>query len=464
MSFYTINGQRIYVREDGQSDKQIALLIHGWSSSWYALSPLIPLLSRRFRVLSVDLPGYGSSPPLPRRVTMDAYADLLADLIQQVSDGPIVLVGHSMGGMISMTIAIRHPVLVERMVLICPTITGHLSTYINLMVSPVTMIENVPLIDRLIGTIEPYMLRVTDRIMRPASFAERTAISEEDYRRLRADARRVGQARVRAQCYWAMRQGDLRGRLREVESPFMVIWGAEDSTVPLRDAGVLVDELDTPDLRIIPKAGHWPQFETPAITRRYLASYLGLPLITSRPAESNESDVIVTKAAQFLAHSDVGNGLNLAQRTRLASQCTIRSYPPKAVIARAQDVGTDLYIVQEGTVDVWSDPALMSQKIQEPRLLASLLPGQITGELALLDGGRRSASLQAGDEGATVMSMSRERLLGLIEDDPTLGNRLIWNIATTLALRLRITNWQMHQANEERQKQEEQASRVTIER
>ncbi len=451
MAFYTINGQRMYVREDGQPDKQVALLIHGWSSSWYALSPLIPLLSRRFRVLAVDLPGYGSSPALPGRVTMEAYADLLAGLIQQVCDGPVVLVGHSMGGMISLTIALRHPVLVERMVLICPTITGHLSTYINLMVSPVTMIENVPLIDRLIGTIEPYMLRVTDRIMRPASFAERTEISEEDYRRLRADARRVGQARVRAQCYWAMREGDLRGRLREIEAPFMVIWGAEDSTVPLRDAGVLVDELETPDLRIIPKAGHWPQFETPTITRRYIASYLGLPLITTRPAESNESDVVVDKAAQFLAHSDVGNGLNLAQRTRLAAQCTIRSYPPKAIIARAQEVGTDLYIVQEGTVEVWSDPALMSQKLQEPRLLATLLPGQITGELALLDGGRRSASLQAGDEGATVMSMSRERMLVLIDDDPTLGNRLIWNIATTLALRLRLTNWQMHEANEERQ-------------
>jgi len=451
MSFHTINGQRLYVREEGQPDRQVAILIHGWSSSWYAVSPLIPLLTKRFRVLAIDLPGYGNSPPLPGRVSMAAYADFLAEFIQEVTDRPVVLVGHSMGGMISLTLAIRHPVLVERMVLLCPTISGHLSTYINLMVSPVTMIENVPLIDRMIGAIEPYMLTLTDRIMRPASFAERTEISEEDYKRLRADARRVGQARVRAQCYWAMREGDLRGQLHKVECPFMVIWGAEDSTVPLRDAGILVDELENPDLRIIPKAGHWPQFETPAITRRYVASYLGLPLITTLPDGSNESDVMVSKAAQFLAHSDVGNGLNIAQRTRLAAQCTIRSYGPHEVIAQAQESGTDLYIVQEGTVDVWSDPTLMSQKLQEPRLLTTLLPGQITGELALLDGGRRSASLQAGEDGATVMILSRERVLGLIDDDPTLGNRLIWNIATTLALRLRVTNWQMHQASEARE-------------
>ncbi|NJL35161.1 MAG: alpha/beta hydrolase, partial [Chloroflexaceae bacterium] len=177
MTTYTVNGQRIYAREEGQEGRQVALLIHGWSSSWYALSPLIPLLSKRFRVVAVDLPGYGNSPALPRRVTMDAYADLLADMAQQITDGPVVLIGHSMGGMISLTIALRHPVLVERMVLVCPTISGHLSTYINWMVSPVTVLENFSPVGQLLGMVEPYIVGVTDRIMRPASFAERTSIT-----------------------------------------------------------------------------------------------------------------------------------------------------------------------------------------------------------------------------------------------------------------------------------------------
>jgi CRP-like cAMP-binding protein len=77
------------------------------------------------------------------------------------------------------------------------------------------------------------------------------------------------------------------------------------------------------------------------------------------------------------------------------------------------------------------------------RLVATLLPGQITGELALLDGGRRSADLRAGPEGATVMILHRDRLIALSDDDPSLGIRLIWNIATALALRLRLTNLQL---------------------
>ncbi|HET90405.1 MAG TPA: alpha/beta fold hydrolase, partial [Chloroflexi bacterium] len=48
-------------------------MIHGWSSSWYAMSPLLGLVSQRFRAIAVDLPGYGASPPLHERVTIPAY-------------------------------------------------------------------------------------------------------------------------------------------------------------------------------------------------------------------------------------------------------------------------------------------------------------------------------------------------------------------------------------------------------
>jgi CRP-like cAMP-binding protein len=183
-----------------------------------------------------------------------------------------------------------------------------------------------------------------------------------------------------------------------------------------------------------------------------MASYLGLPVITGMKGEVASPAEAVSAAARFLAHSDVGNGLNMPQRTRLASQCHIRSYPPNTVIAKAQESGNELFIVQEGSVEVWSDPVVMSQTMgtsfEGTQRLANLLPGQITGELALLDGGRRSAYIRSGPDGAKVLTLERERLVALINDDPTLGNQLIWNIATTLALRLRLTNWHLHMATQ----------------
>jgi len=449
VTLHTINGQQIYAVEEGQPNRQVALLIHGWSSSWYAMSPLLGLLSQRFQAIAVDLPGFGKSPPLPERVTIPAYADLLADFIEEVTDGPVVLVGHSMGGMISLTMALRYPVLVERMVLIGPTISGRLSPYINLVVSPITLLERFGLGSLIVSTFERLMVGITDRLMRPASFAERTGITEDDYKRLRADVRRRGQGRVRAECFFAMREGDLRGRLSQVEAPSLVLWGAEDNTVPLRDAGVVADEWPEADLRIIPKAGHWAHFETPDITRRQIASFLGLPLFSNElhtPVDDEEF-MRIREVAQFLAHSDVGNNLNLAQRTRLAAQFRQRVYPPHVNIVSADEAGNELYIVQAGTVEVWSDPEHPGQGPKNPRRRDISKPGRLVGELAMLDQGLRSADLVAGPEGAMVLALERDRLLALCEDDAILGTRLLWNIARAWSQRVRFILWQLERAS-----------------
>jgi pimeloyl-ACP methyl ester carboxylesterase/CRP-like cAMP-binding protein len=440
MASFLIDGLRVYAREEGPRTGQIALCIHGWSSSWYALSPILPLLARRFRCFAVDLPGYGSSERLPERTSIVGYADLMAKLLRELTDSPALVVGHSMGGMIGITMALRHPQLIDRLVLLCPTISGQLSTYINAVISPITMLERFPVANRFVSAVEPSVIQLTDRIMRPASFAERTEISQHDYERLRADARRPGQGRVRAECYWAMRRNDLRGRLGQLQTPGLVIWGAEDNTVPLRDAGVVADEWRGVDLRIVPKAGHWPQFETPAFTRKALAAYLGLPVVTTKLDDSSNPNEVIARAADFLANSDIGSGMTLAQRTRLAAQCRLRVYRKGDLIGPANEECTDLYIVQDGSVEVWAEPEAGDDT--PPRLLTTVLRGQITGEMALLDGGRRSAALRAGEDGATLLVLRRDRLRALVEDDPALGNAVIWNIAATLALRLRLSNWQ----------------------
>ena len=117
MPVYQINGQEVHTVEEGSPQRQKTLLVHGWSSSSFALSPLSALLSQRFHCISVDLPGYGESPPFKERTTIAGYVELLTDFIEQVCKGKIVYIGHSMGGMIGLTLALAHPVLIERMVL-----------------------------------------------------------------------------------------------------------------------------------------------------------------------------------------------------------------------------------------------------------------------------------------------------------------------------------------------------------
>lgn len=451
MAVYKVNGQELHVVEEGSPQRQVALLIHGWSSSWYAMSPLIGLLSQRFRCLAVDLPGYGQSPPPDERITILDYADLLAEFIAQVSDGPVVLIGHSMGGMISVTIAERHPVLVERMVLLNPTITGKLSMYINSVITPIFMMERIGVFRFIINAGERLLVGISDNIMRPASFAERTDITEEDYKRIRSDTRRPGQARTRGQCFFAMRENDLTDRLRKIQTPALVIWGAEDNTVPLRDAGVVADEWPGADLRILPNAGHWPQFEAPDNTRRLIASYLGLPLSSDKlhVAVGDDELMQINEIAQFLAHSDIGNNLNMAQRIRVAAQCQPRHYVYGEYVVKVDDPGTEFYVIHSGSIEVWNDPDSLagtasSGSPANRRHVADLRPGQMTGEIAMFDEGARSADLIAGKEGVTVLAFPRDRILALCEDDAVLGTQLLWNISTAVMQRMRFILWQLH--------------------
>jgi pimeloyl-ACP methyl ester carboxylesterase len=274
---FEVNGQTITACEEGNASRPVAILIHGWASSWYAVSPLLPIFSQRYRCIAVNLPGFGTSPRLSHRVTIPDYADLIIGLIKQLTDKPVVLVGHSMGGMICLNIAMKQPELVERMVLICPTISGKLSYLINATLWPFVMLERFALTRALVTIFEP-MVGITDTLLRGPLFADRTMIGKEDYERIKADTRNRDQGLIRAECFTAMRQNDLRGKLAKINIPSFVMWGMEDNVVPLRDASVVAREWPEADLRIIPNAGHWPQFETPDITVRYVRGFLSTPI------------------------------------------------------------------------------------------------------------------------------------------------------------------------------------------
>jgi CRP-like cAMP-binding protein len=213
---------------------------------------------------------------------------------------------------------------------------------------------------------------------------------------------------------------------------------------------VIADEWPDADLRILPKAGHWPHFEAPDVTRRLVAAYLGLPRFSDRlhTPVSDDELLQIREIAQFLAHSDVGNNLNLAQRTRLAALCEPRHYDHGETIARADEAGNELYIIQAGTVEVWATPELHAGGSRNLQKAAEFKPGRITGEFAMLDQGLRSADLIAGPDGAIVLALKRENLLALCEDDAVLGTRFLWNIAGAVAQRARFILWQLQRASQ----------------
>lgn len=449
MAVYLVDGQEIYVRESVEREGPIILLIHGWSSSWFTWTPLLEAIGTRFSYLAVDLPGYGRSPVPKRRPSIEWYADLMAKLIEQVSDHPVVVMGHSMGGQISMTLALQHPLLVERLVLLNPVVSGRLSTFIKLFVAPHILLERFKWGEKVLNFLSRTPLSYQEQLMKPIFFAERAIVSKRDYERIKADARRADQGWVRAACYTAMKNSDLRGRIGNITMPALVIWGAEDNTVPLRDAGIVADEWPEADLRLIPSAGHWPQFEQHETTLRYIASFLGLPILSARPDDLpiDHRSLNVAEIAQFLGNSDLGYELSEAQKLRVAALCHVHQFAPNEQIALETTSGNEMFIVQDGLVDVFMRFGGLVIDA-ERRKLGTLMAGQIAGEMALIEGtgGTRTADLFADSHGATLLAIDSRYLYALFEDDPSLGLRVMRNLARSLSKRLQVQNWQVQLA------------------
>lgn len=95
------------------------LLLHGAWHDAQCWRLLIPLLQQRgHRVLAPDLPGHGASPLSPARATAKAYVQAVIELLQALAE-PVVLVGHSMAGMVITEVAARAPQHIEQLVYLC---------------------------------------------------------------------------------------------------------------------------------------------------------------------------------------------------------------------------------------------------------------------------------------------------------------------------------------------------------
>src|SRR3954452_18238638 len=102
----------------GPENAPAILLVHGLGGSARAWDRVVPLLEDRFRVVAVDLPGAGASPPLTGTVTIEAMADLLPAALDAVGASRAIVVGHSMGGVIATALAERHAARIGSLVLV----------------------------------------------------------------------------------------------------------------------------------------------------------------------------------------------------------------------------------------------------------------------------------------------------------------------------------------------------------
>lgn len=98
------------------------VLVHGIGMGQQCFGLLRAELCRSSDVVAIDLPGFGESPEPTRQASMPECADHVAAVVRDLGIAPIVAIGHSMGTQVVAELAVRHPDLVDRLVLIGPTV------------------------------------------------------------------------------------------------------------------------------------------------------------------------------------------------------------------------------------------------------------------------------------------------------------------------------------------------------
>jgi len=253
--FVQAAGVRLHVRDTGPKDAPAVLLLHGFGASLHTWEDWARLLEPGFRVVRLDLPGFGLTGPDPTGDYTDARTvEILSALMDELGIRRADVVGSSMGGRIAWVFAATAPERVGKLVLMAPD--GFAGPGREHGKAP-----KVPLVARLLPFVLP------DRLLRPMlarAYGDPSVLTEAVYARYRdmllaPGVRRAILARVGQSVL-----PEPEPLLRRIRAPTLLVWGEKDALVPFSNAADYAAALPDSATVSFPELGHVPQEEAPA--------------------------------------------------------------------------------------------------------------------------------------------------------------------------------------------------------
>jgi pimeloyl-ACP methyl ester carboxylesterase len=278
----------------GGSGTATIVCVHGLGGSHVNWLAVAPRLARRYRVLIPDLAGHGRTPSANRSASVQANARLLDRFVLALAPGPVILVGNSMGGLISMIETAAHPSRVAALVLVNPSLPITRRGRIDPDIARNFAAYAVP------GLGERYVRARKVRLGPEGLVADVLRYCTVDPARVPADvvAASVALAQERMRMPWAddafleaarslLRMHATRASVALIRRlppvPTLLVHGARDRLVPL-DSAIQASRL-RPDwtLRVLDDVGHVPMLEVPGTLVDLVEGWLATVTPTTEP-------------------------------------------------------------------------------------------------------------------------------------------------------------------------------------
>ncbi|MEM1178373.1 MAG: alpha/beta hydrolase [Acidobacteriota bacterium] len=295
--FLEIAGSRVHVKDVGPREAPPLLLIHGTSSSLHTWDGWAEELGDRFRIVRLDLPGFGLTGP--NRRGADGRGDYSTAYRLEVIDGvldtlqvngPVAVAGNSLGGYLAVSYAAASPHRVSAGILInaagAPRDPGAARQSGGFRAID---LATLPVANQL-------LVRLTPR------FLVRDAL-----RQVYGDPSKVTEALIDRHHDLLLREGNRRAlveaatrrspsppaaalELELVMQPMLVMWGRRDAWIPVSDAEIFHGRLPVSELIVYEDAGHVPMEEFPGRSARDAAAFLDKYAAAAEPSSTAEPE------------------------------------------------------------------------------------------------------------------------------------------------------------------------------
>jgi pimeloyl-ACP methyl ester carboxylesterase len=245
------------------------LFVHGLAGRWQNWLENLPHFAASRRVVAVDLPGFGASPPPREEISIPGYARFLDRLCDALAIDAAAVVGNSMGGYVAAELAIAAPQRVERLMLV--SAAGITAEHLRR--------------DQVMTGARVVAALATRAAARHASLARRPGLRKLALGFVVRHADRLSAPIAHELMEGSAKPGfvpameailahRISERLAQIACPTFVLWGEDDRVIPARDASRFGELIPDARVEVWPDTGHVAMLERPARFNALLDAFL----------------------------------------------------------------------------------------------------------------------------------------------------------------------------------------------
>lgn len=264
---------KTFVTEFGGKNKESMLLVHGLGNQaagdW---DDVIPVLSESYHLIRVELPGFGRSEKSPSEFyTPENYAKFLYQVVKKFAvNTKVIIVGHSLGGAISLSYVSLFPETVRKLILIDTAGILQRSVFTRSLAhlkkkTDSSLLSSV--YNKTIGIVNGFSSAVLDFADRFSAIQD-ILMSSGELRSFLAKDQTVVRAAM------ALIETNYADVLSKIKVPTLILWGKEDPVAPLRTGLVLEKKIQNSKLIVYPKARHVPMKDSATLVARDINKWL----------------------------------------------------------------------------------------------------------------------------------------------------------------------------------------------